>query len=119
MTGMTDHDEPTVEDGPLFDLDPTLFEILSAPFETRPRRSERTMATLFRLNRMDEVSQLYRQWIAKEVTLGYVQLAADLTDEESETLYKGRDDAMRIDRFGRVTYDEPTLLRAVCAVVGD
>lgn len=92
---------------------------LPAPFPPRPRRSVSALAAIHRLNRLDEVGCLYRAWIAREVTLGYVQTVLDLTDEEVDVLYKGRDSAMRIDRLGRVTYDEPTVLRAICAVVGD
>lgn len=92
---------------------------IDTPFPRRDRRSEAALALIHRVRRLEEVGYLYRQWISKEVTLGFVQLACDLTDEEAETLYRGRDDAMRIDRLGRVTYDEPTILRAVCAVVGD
>lgn len=106
---------------PETDLDPVpdTIPIRSAPFPQRPRRPESVLAAIHRLKRMDEISYLYRAFIAREVTLGYVQLAADLTDEECEVLYRGRDNAMRIDRLGRVTYDEPTILRAICAVVGD
>lgn len=93
-------------------------EGLDRSFPARPRRSETALAALVRVNRMAELDFLYRQWIDREVTLTYVQLTADLTDEECDILYRGRDTAMRIDRLGKVTYDEPTLLRAVCAVVG-
>jgi len=92
---------------------------LPAPFPPRPKRSVSAMAAIHRLNRLSEVSVMYRAWIEREVTLGYVQTVLDLTDEETEILYRGRDSAMRIDRLGRVTYDEPTLLRAETAVVGD
>jgi len=96
-----------------------LVDGLDARFPPRPRRSETALAAVHRMARLEELTWLYHAWISKEVTLSYVQLTADLTDEECDTLYRGRDSAMRIDRFGKVTYDEPTLIRAVCAVVGD